>query len=360
MIEELILKNFRKFKDRKFSFDKNITVFYGSNAQGKSSVLEAIYLISNGKSPWASTDEFINTDQEDQAHTRIEILKDLKRYVYFKDKDKRIFKLEGKNVRSKTFFQNSSATIFNPEKIELLMISSSQRRNFLDETILKYDYEYESTLKNFKKILRQRNAHLKKLAKLFYEKGVIAVNDPQLNFWTNQMVIESTNILQKRISLTKELSHDGYEVKYKTEFTFDRRKLSNEEYIRESLTQDFENNKRRDIATGYTNVGPHRDDWEVSLGMDIRKFGSRGEKRLAIGMLIFQTQDVIFSKTGFYPILLLDDIASELDIYNTKKIFNKKLLDRQQTFITVIDHKTLPEKVLNDAHLVHLNGLQST
>lgn len=356
MIEKLILKNFRKFKEKTFLFNKNITIFYGSNAQGKSSVLEALYLISNGKSPWAPTDEFINTEQNKQVHTRIEILRDDKSYVYFKDKEKRIFKIEGKNVRSKTFLENTSATIFNPEKIELLMISPSQRRNFLDETISKYNYEYENTLKEFKKVLRQRNAYLKKLAKLFYEKGIIAINDPQLNFWSKQFVEKSISILQERITLSKELSAQGYDIKYKTDFTIDKRKINNYEYMIEILSEGLENSKRRDIATGYTNVGPHRDDWEISLDKDIRKFGSRGEKRLAIGMLIFQSQEVVHNKTGFYPILLLDDIASELDIYNTEKIFDKKLLDKQQTFITVIDIKTLPKEILKASDLVHLNG----
>jgi len=356
MIKRLVLKNFRKFKDKSFEFDKNITIFYGSNAQGKSSVLEALFLISNGKSPWAPTDEFINNDQSQQIHTRIEIEKDSKSYVYFKDKDKRIFKVEGKNVRSKTFFENTSATIFNPEKIELLMISSSQRRNFLDETIMKYNYEYENFLKEFKKILRQRNAYLKRLAKLFYEKGVIAINDPQLNFWTNKLAIYSIPILQNRILLTKELSRDGYEIKYKTDFNIDKRKINNSKYLEDKINEDLENSKRRDIATGYTNVGPHRDDWEISQDRDIRKFGSRGEKRLAIGKLIFHTQDIVNSKNGFYPILLLDDIASELDVSNTKKIFEKKLLDKQQTFITVIDYQTLPKEILKDPMLIHLNG----
>ena len=156
MIKNLILKNFRKFKNKKLEFNKNITVLYGNNAQGKSSVLEALSLISNGKSPWTSTDEYINTQQNEQIYTRIEMERDNKIYVYFKENDKKIFKIDGKNVKSKTFFTNSSATIFNPEKIELLMISPSQRRNFLDETIMKYNYEYESSLKDFRKVLRQK------------------------------------------------------------------------------------------------------------------------------------------------------------------------------------------------------------
>lgn len=356
MIKKLILQNFRKFKERTFEFNKNITVLYGNNAQGKSSVLEALYLISSGKSPWTSADEYINTQQDIQIHTRIEIEKDSKSYVYFKDKEKRIFKIEGKSVRSKTFFTDSSATIFNPEKIELLMISSSQRRNFLDETISKYNYEYESILKEFRKILRQRNAYLKRLAKLFYEKGIVAVNDTQLTFWTNKLIQASTPITQNRVKLAENLSQMGYEIKYITDYTIDKRRINNSEYIQNQLTDALEKSKRRDIATGYTNVGPHRDDWEIHNGVDIKKFGSRGEKRLAIGQLIFQTQEVVKKETGFYPILLLDDIASELDTHNTKKIFNKKVLDKQQTFITTIDYKTLPKEIIKDAEVIHLNG----
>ncbi len=356
MIEKLVLTNFRKFKDKVFEFDKNIVIFYGHNAQGKSSVLEAIYLLNTGTSPWASTNEYINVDQNGNAHTRIESIEEGKSYAYFKDISKRIFKIESKSVKPSTFFEKRSSNIFNPEKIELLMISPSERRNFLDSTILKYDYEYETLLKDFKKILRQRNAYLKKLSKLFYEKGIIAINDPQLNFWSEHFSLTSAYILQNRISLTKQLSKNEYEVQYKTGIQFDRRKLSNIEYLRECIEQDLENSKKRDIATGYTNVGPHRDDWDIFRDKDIRKFGSRGEKRLAIGKLIFQTQEIVFEKTSKYPILLLDDIASELDILNTEKIFEKKLLDRQQTFITVIDYNSLPKSLLKDAQLIHLNG----
>ncbi len=356
MIEKLVLTNFRKFKDKIFEFDKNIVIFYGHNAQGKSSVLEAIYILNTGTSPWASTNEYINVDQNGNAHTRIESIEEGKSYAYFKDISKRIFKIESKNVKPSTFFEKRSSNIFNPEKIELLMISPSERRNFLDSTILKYDYEYETLLKDFKKILRQRNAYLKKLSKLFYEKGIIAINDPQLNFWSEHFSLTSAYILQNRISLTKELSKNEYEVQYKTGVQFDRRKLSNIQYLKECIEQDLENSKKRDIATGYTNVGPHRDDWDIFRDKDIRKFGSRGEKRLAIGKLIFQTQEIVFEKTSKYPILLLDDIASELDILNTEKIFEKKLLDRQQTFITVIDYNSLPKSLIKDAQLIHLNG----
>lgn len=356
MIKKIKLQNFRKFKNIEFEFKKNIIIFYGHNAQGKSSVLEALYLINTGHSPWAFTNEYINIDQNTQIHTRIETIEDDKSYVYFKEKNNKTLKYEGKETRPNIFFQNRSANIFNPEKIELLMISPSERRNFLDSIITKYNYEYTTLLKDFKKILRQRNAYLKKLSKLFYERGVIAVNDPQLNFWSNHFSLTAAYILQYRILLAKELSLNQYEIKYNTAVQFDRRKTQNIEYLKECIEKDLELSKKRDIATGYTNIGPHRDDWEIFKDKDIRKFGSRGEKRLAIGRLIFKTQDIVFKKTSHYPILLLDDIASELDIFNTQKIFDKETLDKQQSFITVIDYKSLPKEILKDAQLIELNG----
>ncbi|HPR92129.1 MAG TPA: AAA family ATPase [Candidatus Dojkabacteria bacterium] len=127
MISQIKLTNFRKFKNTVFEFKKNLVIFYGHNAQGKSSVLEALYLINTGLSPWASTNEFVNVDQSSQMHTRIESIEDGKSYVFFKDKDKRILKVDGNNSRPSKFFENRSANIFNPEKIELLMISMKKR-----------------------------------------------------------------------------------------------------------------------------------------------------------------------------------------------------------------------------------------
>ena len=355
MIEKLTVQNFRKFKNRTFEFNKNNIILYGHNAQGKSSVLEAVYLISTGNSPWASSNEYINLDQNTQTHVRIETIENEKSYVYFKDKNQRILKIEGKNTTARKFFENRSANIFNPEQIDLLMISSSERRNFLDSIILKYDYEYETLLKDFNRILRQRNAYLKKLSKLFYDQGIIAVNDPQLNFWSNHFCLTSAHILRSRILLTKDLSLSDYEIKYRTKIDFDKRKINNIEYLKECIERDLELSKKRDIATGYTNIGPHRDDWDIFNDKDIKKFGSRGEKRLAVGKLIFEIQNIVYKKTSNYPILLLDDIASELDMLNTERILPKEFLNKQQTFITTIDLKHLPKDIIKNAQLISLD-----
>ena len=331
MIKRLKLTNFRQFKNLELNITKDIVVIHGKNAIGKSTILEAISLITNGISPWASGDEYINNEQlEDDKYTRIEMETELNTFSLFKSSAKREFKIDGHNTTPKKFFLNNASSIFNPELIEILMISPSRRRAFLDSVITIIDYEYDTLLKSFNKTLRQRNAYLKKLSKKFYEQGIIARNDPQLNFWTNEFIKLSNIIQNQRLDLVKELSSESFKLLYKP---------SNRTT---PLDESIEDSKKRAIATGYTNIGPHRDDWDLVNGKDIKKFGSRGEKRLAIGELIFQTQAVIKNHIGEYPTLLLDDIASELDEKNTKRIFSAKALEKQQTFITVIHKEDVP------------------
>lgn len=346
MITKIKLTNYRKFKELELDITNNIVVLHGDNARGKSTVLEAIHIITNGTSPWTSSDDYINTEQDENGKfSRVEIEENEKTYSFMKDDCKRIFKIDNHTTTPKKFFEQHASIIFNPEQIEILMISPSKRRDFLDEVISKINYEYSETLTKFKKVLRQRNAYLKKLSKKFYEQGIIARNDTQLNFWTNEFVKLSKDIQKNREEITQKLSFGKFHIDYVH---------SNK---KDSLENEIENSKKRDIATGYTNIGPHRDDWEIINGKNIKRFGSRGEKRLAIGQLLFKVQDLINSELGYYPILLLDDISSELDNKNTKIIFDKKNIVKQQTFITIIKYDELPKDILKNSQLIDLNSI---
>lgn len=361
MIKSIKLKNFRKFKNLELNFNSNIVVLYGDNAQGKSSILEALHLVCNGTSPWSSSDEYIHNDQDGiSKHSRIEIKKDEQIFAHYKDNNRKVYMIDESKVSSKKFFLANSATIFNPERIDLLMLSPSQRRNFLDETISHINYEYPSILVKFRKVLRQRNSYLKKLAKQFYEKGVIARNDPQLNFWTLQLSELSSIIYYERLAMIKKFKEENFSIKYEfcdTELKGIKKVKKNIEEIQKIVDIVLEENKKKDIATGYSNIGPHRDDWNIFTDQDVKKYGSRGQKRIAVGNLIFKSHEIIAKELGYFPFLLLDDIASELDIENTKKIFNKKVLDNQQTFITTVDKKILPKYIQENAQFLNLNDI---
>lgn len=351
MIKNLTLKNFRKFKELSLDFDSNLVILYGDNAQGKSSILEAICMVSNGKSPWAQTEDMLNNKQkENDRHMRIRMVRDDENeYIFFKDSNRREHQVNSKKTTPKKFFEENSATIFNPEQIEILMISSSERRNFLDDTIGRTDYEYYNTLGDFRKVLKQRNSYLKKLSKLFYENGTIARNDPVLSVWTSKFIDLSSEISNKRKEMCNKLSEKNFEIRYISD-------IEDFANTKEELSKRIEDSKKRDIATGYTNTGAHREDWQVHDKQDIKKFGSRGQKRLAIGKLIFRTQEVFAKNNGFYPTLLLDDISSELDEENIKEVFNQELLSKQQTFITVIHPEVLPKYIKDNAQLIDLSA----
>ncbi|MCD4756568.1 DNA replication and repair protein RecF [bacterium] len=359
MIKKLKLNNFRKFKDLELEFTSDIIVFHGNNAQGKSSILEALHIICNGNSPWSSGNEYINNKQNGiSQHSRIEITTKEHTYAHYKDKNRKTYMIDDSKTTPKKFFINNSATIFNPERIDLLMLSPNQRRTFLDETISAINYEYPSILSKFRKVLKQRNSHLKKLAKKFYEKGIISRHDPQLNFWTLQLSELSSIIYIERLKILEKFSEE----KFSLEYDFCNKNLQPIEKIKNKIEEiqkildlALEDNKKRDIVTGYTNIGPHRDDWNIFTDQDIKKYGSRGQKRLAVGNLVFKSHEIIAKELGYHPILLLDDIASELDIKNTKEVFNKKVLNKQQTFITTVDKKILPKHILENAQFFNLN-----
>ncbi len=358
MIKQLKLTNFRQFTDTSFDFKKNIIVIHGNNTKGKSTILEAIYLITNGQSPWADFEDEFNTDQSDEnKHFRIEIQNNQERaYAYFRDSLKRQLKLNGANTTSKKFFENISSVMFSPEQIDLLMISSSKRREFIDQILSKIDIEYDDIISKFHKSLKQRNAYLKRLSKKFYDTGELPKEDSQLGYWSDQIAKYSAKIMTKRSQVIAQLKNKELEVIYNPSVTLNLfEDIADTQSLQRIIRELLDEKVKRDIATGFTNIGAHRDDWTIMQGKEIKRFGSRGEKRMAIGKLIFLTLELIADKKGVRPILLLDDIPSELDTINTRKILSDKIFDQQQTFITTIELSHIPKEILKKAQVIDLN-----
>lgn len=361
MIKSIELQNFRIFKKQKFDFSKPVVVINGQNAKGKTTVLEAIHLILNGTSPWSNEQTtLLNTEQNETYFTITITLEDETGneniLTLFQDPHRKSYLVNKKKVSKKTFFSSRKANLFNPEQIELLMYLSQERRDFLDKLICIIDPEYEESLSKYKKVLKQRNAYLKKLAKRFYDTGRIEEHDAQLKFWTKLIADLSTTLMIKRAEIIKQLKSDFFSIEYKPSLVLNLfEDMLDEPSIKEIYHRILEDNLRRDIATGVSNVGAHRDDWSIiSAKKDLKKFGSRGEKRIAIGRLILQTQEVLKEYTGQYPILLLDDISAELDDKNTFAIFSNEIISHQQTFITTIDTKKLPEDLKKNAQLISI------
>ncbi len=358
MIKSLTLKNFRSFKNKKLDFKENLVIIHGDNAKGKSTVLEAIYFILNSTTPWGGNHEsFLNYENIKDKYFTITAEVEEKELTLYQDDSSKSFLIDKKRTTKKKFFNFQKANLFSPEQIELLMYLPQKRREFLDDLISKVDVDYEENIALYSKVLRQRNSYLKKLSKVFYETGEINQNDPQIDYWTDSLIKLSSKIMIRRCEIIEQLRSKTFYVEYRPSLSLNFfEDMLDEEELKKIFKKQMKENTRKDIATGFTNIGTHRDDWAIfSAKQDLKKFGSRGEKRLAIARLILQTQEIYKKYLGYYPILLLDDIAAELDKENSEKIFKEKILQKQQTFIATIDAKQIPKEVLSKAQKIKLD-----
>lgn len=306
--------------------------------------MEAIYLLTNGHSPWTSELEDIrNYLNERDDFFRIEAsiehnMDDFKIAVFHQNTSNQ-FSIDGKRTIRKRYSRLTCSNLFSPDQIELLMVSPSKRREFMDHLISKVNLDYKDNLQRFERIHRQRNAYLKKLSKRFYDTGEINIEDQQLNFWTKEFASASAKIMAKRAEILEELSNNdaGFRIHYNPSLKLNMfEDLAQIEQLSQIHFKELAEYFKRDVALGYTKTGAHRDDWNITTDKDIKRFGSRGEKRMAISRLIFQTQEIYNKYLGFYPILLLDDISSELDDNNVKLILENETLRKQQVVVTTI------------------------
>lgn len=331
-IERLTLENFRSYKKKIFHFGQT-TVIVAPNGAGKTNILEAIYLLSTGLSERASvTDEMINFDSEigsvagviEHNEDRTELSVVLTKGVYMgKRTPKRRYLVDGvARVRS-GFVGKLAAVLFRPEDMRLIEGSPSRRRNYLDETLSMAHPEYGRALSVYEASLKRRNRLLDAI------RDGLARRE-QLTYW-DQSIIKNGNILTDfRRSYLDYLSQ--------IQTAFGQYKL---EYDASTISASrLEQYASAEVAVGYTLVGPHKDDFVIkSEGRDLMKYGSRGEQRLAVLFLKLGNMQYIEGKLGVKPVLLLDDIFSELDEEHRKEVV--AMTKDRQTIITSAEEEVV-------------------
>ncbi len=337
-ISKLHLNSFRNFEDKVLSFSENITVIVGANGVGKTNILESVYLLSSGRSFRAKVEsEMIKIGEEiGRAKGRLTGDEKLDLEVILtrgevglgtnqiqKTPRKRVL-VNGVAKRVIDFAGKLKATIFGPRDLELITESPSLRRKFLDSVLFQIDREYRRALISYDKGLRQRN-------KLLFRIREEGLPRNQLLFW-NQLLIKNGDYISKKreeliefINATKSLNEEDYKIFY------DKSSIS------EGRLQQY---AREEVASATTLVGPHRDDFLINakkneFERDLASFGSRGEQRMAILWLKMAELLFIESKTGERPVLLLDDIFSELDHEHRKVVI--EVSKKQQTIINTAD-----------------------
>jgi len=348
-LNTLNISNFRQYKRKSFAFKSTQTVIHGDNTSGKSTLLEAIMMLINGASIWTnSTDELMSMDSEKYFRLEGELEFDgsIQNRVVKYDKGKLRFMINDKVVSRKKFVKNKQAFIFSPELIELIMVSSAFRRKYLNDFISKLYPEYGVELKRLNGALRQRNAVLKKLARTLYETGSIPDKPMQLDIWSEKFIDASTKAFEIKQKVIRELNAQNEKFFLQWRIGDIDLLTPDSTTFMNTLGERLEEQYRKDVARGHTGTGMHRDDWLLHMDLDIKKFGSRGEKRVAIVSLLSYLHKM-FQKANFETMILIDDLPSELGEKFLSDALNQFKANGIQRIITTLrptDTKLLTQK----------------
>lgn len=318
IITALKLTNFRSYPQADFQLSQQ-TVLLGKNGAGKSNLIEAVYLVAVGKSFRADRDfEMVQRDKEfaliegqvGETNLKVTIT------------DRKKFEVNGVPRRMVDFVGNLKAVLFSPTDMELMTASPGSRRRYLDFVLSQTDREYRRSLVSYEKGVRQRN----RLLELIRDG---AAQRSQLFFWDKLLIKNGDYLTQKRGDYLASLASDKYAAVY------------DKSIISEMRLSQYE---REEVAAATTLVGPHRDDFAIHQnGNDISKYGSRGEQRMA--MLWLKQGEILRLSEGELPLLLLDDIFSELDHQHREEVLQIVAVHQLaggQTILTSADEHLLP------------------
>ena len=335
-IKSLSLKNFRNYIDESVSFNDGINILTGANAQGKTNCAEAIFFLCTGYSPRANKDRLVIKSGEENAEisgTASSLYGDVSVKINFFKSDKKSIHINGLQVlKIGEILGNINSVFFNPAELKLVQESPEDRRRFLNVSLSQMSKNYFYALQRYNKILSQRNTLLKD-SDTSIIKETLPIWDEQLSKCAGKIIKARNEFLTEIAPIAKEkhlLLSDGKEIlEMKTESGY----YGNEEEISYALYQDLKLGLERDMRLGYTGIGPHRDDIKFVLnGDDVRVYGSQGQQRTVALSLKLAETETFFNRFGEYPILILDDVLSELDKTRQRKLISA--VEHLQTIFT--------------------------
>ncbi|MCI8972592.1 MAG: DNA replication/repair protein RecF [Lachnospiraceae bacterium] len=331
IIQSLELENFRNYGTLSVHFDSRTNILYGDNAQGKTNILEAVYLSATTKSHKGSKDKDLINFASEEAHIRTYVMKDgLENRVDMhlrKNKSKGIAINGQKIKKAADLLGLLNVVFFSPEDLSIIKNGPSERRRFVDMELCQLDSVYLHNLNHYNKIVNQRNRLLKDL---YANPGL----KDTLFLWDSQLVAFGQKIIERRNTFISQLNEIIYGLHLK--LTGGKEELQIV-YEPDVLALDFEEKlqkcQERDIRLKQTSIGPHRDDFSFAVGtVDIRKFGSQGQQRTAALSLKLAEIELVKKMTKDVPLLLLDDVLSELDSNRQNYLLNS--IGELQTIIT--------------------------
>ena len=396
-IEHLSLTNFRNYARLEVSLptDRPI-VLHGANAQGKTSVLEAIYYLASHRSPYTTSDRqlihwrtehdplpFARLDAEIEngsgRFNRLEITLMLEPTPGAVPRFKKVVRQNGVDKRVMDVIGLVNVVLFLPQDLTLVEGSPAERRRFMNATLSQVDAGYYAALDQYDKLLPQRNALLRRIAE---GKG----SENELTFWDEQLVQQGSTIIADRQRFLRELevraqdehhaltgNGETLTLQYQPSFTptvggegqlsfdvlgLDLHRQIDAETVAEQFTEHLQTERRESVYRGMTLSGPHRDELRLMInGRDAGLYGSRGQARTAVMALKLAELDWMHDRTGEWPILLLDEVVAELDSSRRAYLLSR-INGRSQTLLTTTELEIFTEEFLERSAVWHVQNGQ--
>ena len=331
IIKSLELADYRNYEELVIHFDRGTNILIGDNAQGKTNILEAIYVAATTKSHKGSKDaEMIHFERE-EGHIRLILEKNgvstrIDMHLR-KNKSKGIAVDGNKLKKAADLLGLCNVVLFSPEDLSIIKDGPSERRRFVDMELCQLDSFYLYNLNNYNKIVNQRNKLLKDMI-------MNSSLQETLSSWDMQLVSFGSKMIERRILFVEQLNEIIYEIHRKLTGGREEIRIVYEPNVSmEDFERKLKTSQMRDIKAKITSVGPHRDDFCFMVdGIDIRKYGSQGQQRTAALSLKLAEIELVKKITGDTPILLLDDVLSELDCKRQNQLLGS--IGEIQTIIT--------------------------
>ena len=329
-IKSLELKDYRNYKELAVDLSPGTNLFYGDNAQGKTNILESIYLAGTTKSHRGSKDKEMIRFGKDEGHIRLILEKKGIEYridVHLKKKKAKGIAINGMPIRrSGDLLGLLNIIFFSPEDLSIIKNGPGERRRFLDMELCQLHKIYMYHLSQYQKVLKQRN---QLLAQISYEEQLIDT----LDIWDDQLVKYGNSIMEKRKEFVAELNEIIREIHGRLSGKKEEISVFYESHAGDHFLEQLQARRDQDLKYKNTGIGPHRDDLKIMRNdIDVRTYGSQGQQRTAVLSLKLAEIELVRRKIGDTPILLLDDVLSELD--SSRKEYLLDSIKEIQTFIT--------------------------
>lgn len=362
ILKDITITNFRNYKNISIDFSPKINIIYGNNAQGKTNLLESIYVLGITKSHRSLIDNslIMNGEKTSKIKGNIEIDNICTKLEINIEQKKKLLKIDNNEIKKVSdYISKMNIIIFYPEDLELIKGAPSIRRRYINLELAQLYNNYLLVLNEYNKLLKIRNEYLKKIQKK------ILVDMSYFNILTNYLIEKSVIIYRMRKKFVDKINLEcgkiykditgieNFYIKYKTSIEFEN---FDKEYLKEKIEEKVLSIYPIEIRLGTTLFGPHRDDFEFYNGeFNLRNYGSQGQQRVAILSLKLSEISIFKNHKNTEPLLLLDDVFSELDDIkknNLLKYINKNI----QTIITTTDLKNIDKSILDQSKIINIEN----